>query len=271
LRRGLCLSVIALACLAEACTFKAPDANKPLGCACDARPNAFAYCKFDACNYAGCHPGFFDLDGDPSNGCETDHSALPGNLVFEIEPRDRASWDSEFDRYDFDSADSYATATVADPTCKATATHSCSVRLEALQVSFTLAVMPINPQVKIDNVIVATTGPIDTIVTGNGATLPARNIFASFSADGDRAPLLDAEGSLGFYVYPSPDGTVRLIASGSLRGYVGDRQGILDLTIHGKTPQLFDASAPDAGALDAGTEADAATSDVSAEDGADLQ
>ena len=105
MRRGLCLSVIALACLAEACTFKAPDANKPLGCACDARPNAFAYCKFDACNYAGCQPGFFDLDGDPTNGCETAHSALPGNLVFAMEQGDRASWDAEFDRYDFESTD----------------------------------------------------------------------------------------------------------------------------------------------------------------------
>jgi hypothetical protein len=271
LRSSFCLIVLALPASIGACTFKAPDANKPLGCACDARPNAFAYCKFDACNYAGCQPGFFDLDRDPANGCETEKSRLPGNLVFQMEHFDRASWDAEFDRYDFESTDAFATATVADPTCKPTATHSCNVRLEAFQVSYTTAVMPLNPQVKINNVIVTTTGPIDATVTGNGADLSASDLFVSFSADGQRAPLLDAKGALGLYVYPFTDGTVRLIVSGTLGGYVADRQGLLDLNAHGKTPQLFDASAPDARASDADTEADAAAGDANAEDAADLQ
>ena len=126
----------ALACFGAGCTFKAPDANKPLGCACDPRPNAYAYCKYDACNYAGCRSGFFDLDQQPSNGCEADRSQLPGNLVFAINPGYGASWESEFERHEFNGG-GIATATVADPTCKPTATHRCDVRLEAFQLSLT--------------------------------------------------------------------------------------------------------------------------------------
>ena len=43
---------LALALL-SGCSFKAPDANKPLGCACDRRPHAFAHCTFDRCEFAG--------------------------------------------------------------------------------------------------------------------------------------------------------------------------------------------------------------------------
>jgi hypothetical protein len=271
LRNESFLIVLALSCASSACTFKAPDANKPLGCACDPRPNAFAYCKYDACNYAGCHPGFFDLDGDPTNGCETERSRLPGNLVFAMERDDRGYWDAEFDRYDFESTDGFATATVADPTCKPTAIHSCNVRLEAFQVSFTTAVMTASAQVKINDVIVSTTGPVDLVVTGNGANVLASDIFASFSADGDRTPLLEAKGSLNVYIAPYFDGTVRLIAFGSFQGYVADRLGDLDFTVHGQTRQLFDASAPDTHASDAANEADVSLGDASIDDGPDLQ
>jgi len=256
----------ALSCFAAGCTFKAPDANKPLGCACDPRPNAYAYCKYDACNYAGCRSGFFDLDQQPANGCEADRSQLPGNLVFDIGAGYYASWEPEFDRYSFAGKEGVATATVVDPMCKPTATHRCDLRLEALQMSLVATPNGAQGDKSFADAIISTTTPLAASESGNGGDFIDPPLSVSFGENGDRAPLLDSTGRIHVIIYPSTDGTVRLGISATFQGYVDDRKGILYFTASGKTPQLFDASAPDARARDASTDGDAATGDAVSDD-----
>jgi len=262
LRTNALAVTFALSCLAQGCTFKAPNANKPLGCACDTRPNAYAYCKYDACNYAGCRSGFFDLDQQPSNGCEADRSQLPGNLVFTIFPSYSASWEPEYERYDFAAKEGIATATVADPTCKPTASHRCDFRLEALQLSLVATAASQHGEQKFEDAVFATTAPLTTSVSGNGGDFVDPPLSVSFGEDGDRAPLLDSTGSIHVIVYPGTDGTVRLGLSGTFQGYVDDRKGLLFFSASGKTAQLFDASVPDARARDASSDGDAASDDA---------
>jgi hypothetical protein len=257
--------------MAEACTFKAPNAGKPLGCACDPRPNSFAYCKFDACDFAGCRAGFFDLDGQASNGCEADRSMLPGNLVFEIEPRQHSFWNSELDTYQFDVKEGIATATAADPMCQPNAFLDCSVRLEAFQVSFDAAMSLATQAEKFEDAVVMTTVPFGESESSNGIDLPPSIFSASFGKDGDRAPLLDIAGMISVLIFPSSDGTVRLSLHGTLKGYLSDRKGVFNLSIRGKTPKLFDASPPDARPKDSSTDHDSAPSEDASDDGGDSQ
>jgi hypothetical protein len=56
-----------------------------------------------------------------------------------------------------------------------------------------------------------------------------------------------------------------------LDGYIADRKGSFKLTARGKTPQLFDASPPDARASDASTDHDSAPSEDASDDGGDFQ
>jgi len=246
---------VALSCLAEACTFKAPDANKPLGCACNPRPNAYAYCKYDACNFAGCRSGFFDLDGQPSNGCEADIPQLPGNLVFALNPGSYARWYSESDNDSFRGLQGTATATVANPACQPSADQRCDFRLEAFQMSLIADTTSRPPQVVIDDVIVGTTKPLTGSNTGAGVNLTDPSAFsASFGKDGSRAPIVSATGWLSVQINTSIDGRVRISLFGNFDGYVDDLKGNLTFLAFGNTPQLFDASVPDAQARDAATD-----------------
>jgi hypothetical protein len=252
------LSLVLLASMATACTFKTPDANKPLGCLCNARPNAYAYCQYDACNYAGCKAGYFDLDQQPGNGCETARSQLPGNMVFSIFPGFYLDFTSELTEYAFLSGPGIATVTASDPACKATATQRCAFRLEAFQVPFAATTSQASQRssdLLLSDLLLGTTRPLDLTESGNGAAIVDPSAFsASFGTNGDRAPLLDAKGSLNIFVSPTPAGTARINIEGYFRGYVSDRVGTLSISLSGNTPQLFDASFPDE-AGDAATEA----------------
>lgn len=246
------MASVAFSCLAGGCTFKAPDANKPLGCFCDPRPNAYASCKYDACNYAGCRFGFFDLDGDPANGCEATRSQLPGNLVVPIGHRSHAlTWFSESIDY-FDITEGILTVTVSDPTCTPTRTHACDVRLEAMQlVASRNYIDSTDPQGPTE-AILATSASFSGSQLQNGAFFADMTAFtASFAIEGDRLPLTSGTGHMTLLAYPATDGTVAVSLNGDLDGYVADQKGELQFNTFGKTPQLFDASAPDARSRDA--------------------
>jgi hypothetical protein len=269
LTKNAAIVSLALSCVAEACTFKAPNANKPLGCLCDPRPNAYAYCKFDACDFAGCRSGFFDLDQQPSNGCETDSSQIPGNLVFALNPNSHALWYSEGDIDNFEKPTGIATATVADPACRPTTSNLCDFRLEAFQMSLVASATSRPPEVVLDDAIVGTTSPFTGKSNGFGVQFMVSSSFsASFGKKGDRSPLVDAKGSLTVRISPSNDGTVALSLSGNVKGYVEDRAGTLTFSAYGKTPQLFDASVPDAQPRDARADGDSALGDATSDDDA---
>jgi hypothetical protein len=239
---------------AAGCTFKAPDANKPLGCACDARPNAYAYCKYDACSFAGCQKGFFDLDGQPSNGCEASNSDLPGNLVVSL-TNVAVTWFSEYSIVSFKGGGGIATASVSEPSCSPTLRNPCDVRLEAFQM-WGLR----NPSSDSDltEALVAMSTPLAGTRTTIAVDFPQiSGLSTSFAHAGARVPMLESTGEVILLVYPTVNGTVRLGVSGTFDGYVDNGKGTLQFSGYGFTPRLFDASVPDANQRDAAPDADA--------------
>ena len=79
--------------------------------------------------------GFFDLDGDPANGCETDTLNLPGNLrLFVQSGIVRFLQDDE--SFFALGKSGVAAITLADPTCVPTPEATCAARLELFQLAF---------------------------------------------------------------------------------------------------------------------------------------
>ena len=141
------------------------------------------------------------------------------------------------------------TATVTDPMCKPSTTQSCKFRLEGFQISLeaSTALASRSRNVTFEDAVLGSTGPFAGSETGNGSDIRDASLFAaSFGKNGDRAPLLEAKGFTHVLIFPQLDGTVRLSLDGTYQGYVDGRKGTLRFFASGKTPQLFDASAPDA-------------------------
>jgi hypothetical protein len=182
--RSSCL--LPLLCIVSGCSFTAPDPTRPLGCACDDPPHAFAYCAYDRCKFAGCQVGQFDLDHDQQNGCETEGTRLPGNLLFADWPGAVVVLTTDLDTHLADIVGGLATVT-ADPSCKTSLDQRCPIRLEALQLQLSTVYVG---NVAYADGLVATTEGLAGADEGAGVSLDdVSAVSISFASAGRRVPM----------------------------------------------------------------------------------